>query len=461
MIALYLSAAHKSSGKTTLSIGLIREFKRLGYQVQPFKKGPDYIDPMWLSTAAERTCYNLDFHTMSMSEIQTEFRRRSQQTAVHVIEGNVGLFDSIHLDGAHSNAELAKLLAVPVILIVDAQGMGRGIAPLLHGYQAFDPELQIAGVLLNKIGGERHGANLRRVIEYYTDLPVLGMIPRHPDLEISERHLGLIPSNELDTRLVKTELIRRHIADHVDIDALLACVDNPSTNSFSFPFPDDQTDVDPAAQPIQLRLGLAQDQAFGFYYPDDLAALERLGVQLVPFSPIADAELPVVDALFLGGGFPEFYMDELSRNVSMRAAIADFILDGGATYAECGGLMYLCQQLHWHDQSRAMCGVLAADVAMYDRPRGRGYVRLRETSCFPWPTLSQEPVEIPAHEFHHSAIIEPAAQWQYAYDVLRGYGVDGQHDGIVMQRLLASYAHLRNVAGQQWTQRFVNYILAA
>jgi cobyrinic acid a,c-diamide synthase len=207
-----------------------------------------------------------------------------------------------------------------------------------------------------------------------------------------------------------------------------------------------------------IRLGIAQDEVFGFYYPDDLASLERAGAQLVPFSPLVDASLPAVDGLILGGGFPESRMAELEANRSMRASIAAFIADGGVTYAECGGLMYLCERLHWGEQSQAMCGVLAADVAMHERPQGRGYVRLRETDAFPWPRAGADATDICAHEFHHSALVEACPDWRYAFDVLRGTGIDGRHDGIIHQNLLASYAHLRAVGGVNWTERFVERI---
>jgi cobyrinic acid a,c-diamide synthase len=202
------------------------------------------------------------------------------------------------------------------------------------------------------------------------------------------------------------------------------------------------------------------DDAFGFYYPGDLLRLEQAGAELIRFSPVADDGLPEVDGLILGGGFPECRMRELEANRTMRESIAAFIADGGPAYAECGGLMYLCDRLQWQDESRQMCGVLAADVAMHPRPQGRGYVRLRETDAFPWPSDADAPAEICAHEFHHSAIVAPRADWRYAYRVVRGSGIDGVHDGIIQQNLLASYAHLRDVGSVRWTRRFVDSIRA-
>ncbi|MBK1647999.1 cobyrinate a,c-diamide synthase [Rhabdochromatium marinum] len=464
MSSLYFSAAHKSSGKTTLSIGVIAELRRRGLSVAPFKKGPDYIDPMWLGLAAGGTCFNLDFHTMSPEVIRAYFERAGlepagQRVDLRLIEGNVGLYDSIDLHGAGSNAELVKQLGVPLVLVVDCKGLGRGIAPLLLGFQAFDPELSIAGVILNRIGGGRHGANLLRVVEHYTDLPVLGMLPRLAELDIDERHLGLVPSNEAQAAEHKVEQIRVRVAEHVDCERLLALAASgpPMAAEPQHRHPH-QASVAPTAS--RLRIGIARDAAFGFYYPDDLAALECAGADLISFSPLQSPELPQVDALLIGGGFPEFHMEALAANQRLRAAVADFIAAGKPVYAECGGLMYLCRHLHWNGRSAAMCGVLNADVAMHAKPQGRGYVRLRETGASPWPGRAGSD-EIHAHEFHHSAVVNPDPNWTYAYQVLRGTGVDGQHDGIVFNRLLASYTHLRGVGGNGWPERFVAGIQAS
>lgn len=455
MAHIYLSAAHKSSGKTTLSIGLTRELSRRGHQVQPFKKGPDYIDPLWLTEAAGRACLNLDYHTTPEDEIRGSFARLVGAADLGFVEGNVGLFDSVDLHGGNSNAELVKLLGAPLLLVLDAQGMGRGIAPLLLGFQAFDPDLPIAGVILNKVGGERHAANLRRVVEYYTDLPVLGSVPRLPELGIEERHLGLMPSNEAGATDAIIERIRAAVAEHVDVDQVAAIAARAPTLAVDMteqPRPKPRPDGPP------IRIGIARDAAFGFYYPDDLAALMRWGADLIPFSPVQDAELPEVDALFIGGGFPECRMRELHENASMRASVADFIASGGPAYAECGGLMYLAKRLHWNDLRADMCGVIDSDVVMHERPQGRGYVRLHQTDAFPWPGSVEHGRDIRAHEFHHSALAQPDPRWVYAYEVRRGTGIDGKHDGIVQNNLLASYSHLRDVGGVDWTERFLNHI---
>ncbi len=451
MSHFYISATHKSSGKTTLSIGLCAELRRRGLSVQPFKKGPDYIDPLWLARASGRDCLNLDFHTMDRQEIVDAFGRTLAGVDVGLIEGNVGLFDGVDLEGADSNAALAKLLAAPLILVVDAQGMSRGIAPLLLGYQAFDPGLRIAGIIANKVGSTRHEANLRRVVERYTDLPLLGALHRTSEIGISERHLGLIPSNEAGDAELAVERIRSRVAGQVNVSRIAEIAQ-------SAPPPVPAPQVSGEVKGERVRIAIARDEAFGFYYPDDLAALTRAGADLVGFSPVGDSQLPEADGLFIGGGFPEVLLRELSENRIMRAAIYDFVESGGPVYAECGGLMYLCRELRWGECKGPMCGVLKADVAMHERPQGRGYVRLRETEAFPWPRSAGMPREIRAHEFHHSAIVEPDAAWIYGYEVLRGQGVDGRHDAVIHRNLVAAYSHLRDVGGNGWTGRFVEQV---
>ena len=293
MSRLLISAAHKSSGKTTVTLGLCAAIAARGVNVQPFKKGPDYIDPMWLGQAAGRPCHNLDFYTMSPDEILTSVGHYAQHAGLALIEGNKGLYDGLDLDGSNSNAALAKLLKTPVILVLDARGMTRGIAPLILGYQDFDANISIAGVILNQLGGSRHEAKLRAVIEHYTDVPVLGGVHRDPALLIDERHLGLIPSNETTAATMLIDQIRTRIADQVDIDRLLSLA---GSTPLDFSPPSQEVT---AGDPV--RIAIARDGAFGFYYPDDLDAMEHAGATLVPFSTLQDSCLPAVEGLFIGG----------------------------------------------------------------------------------------------------------------------------------------------------------------
>lgn len=449
MAQFLISAAHKSSGKTTLSIGLCAAFHQRGMSVQPFKKGPDYIDPMWLTRAAGRDCHNLDFQTMGNREIINTFGQRSEDSDLSIIEGNKGLYDGLDLDGSNSNAALASLLHSPVILVIDAQGMTRGIAPLILGYQAFDTDLNIAGVILNQLGGHRHEAKLRAVIEHYTDVPVIGAVQRNPALKIQERHLGLIPSNEAAQVEKQIEQMAHIIADQVDLDALqtIASSAPPVAYSVAHSFPAPKPDV---------RIGIARDAAFGFYYPGDLEAFKQAGAELVSIDTLHDRNLPAIDGLFIGGGFPESQMQALEANQSLRSKIKAAIKDGLPVYAECGGLMYLTRSLQWKDQHCEMVGALPADTVMHMRPQGRGYVHLAETAQLPWPGTPR--ADVHAHEFHYSALENLPDKLQFAYRVRRGTGIDGQHDGMIYGNVLACYSHLRDVEKNRWVGRFVAFV---
>jgi cobyrinic acid a,c-diamide synthase len=453
MSRLLISAAHKSSGKTTVSLGLCAALAARGLAVQPFKKGPDYIDPMWLGRAAGRPCHNLDFHCMTHAEILSSVGHHAGSADIALIEGNKGLYDGLDLEGSNSNAALAKLTKTPVVLVLDARGMTRGIAPLILGNQAFDPEVNIAGVILNQLGGSRHESKLRAVIEHYTDVPVIGGVHRDRALEIVERHLGLIPSNEADAADTKIATIRALIEQQVDLDRLLAVAgDTP----FDFsPLP-----LAPATGKQRVRIGIARDAAFGFYYPDDLEALQQAGAELVMFDTLRDKQLPEVDGLFIGGGFPESHMQALEQNTAMRSAIRQAIENGLPAYAECGGLMYLSRSLCWHGERCAMVGVIPGDCIMHDRPQGRGYVRLQETQHAPWPPGPQTR-EFAAHEFHYSGLENLPDDLQFAYTVKRGTGIDGRNDGIVLYRLLACYSHMRDTAQHHWASRFIEFVRQA
>ena len=483
MNRLLISAAHKSSGKTTLSIGLCAALTRRRLKVQPFKKGPDYIDPMWLGLASGHACHNLDFFLQRHEEILETFTTRAQGADIALIEGNKGLYDGLDLDGSNSNAALAKLLAAPVILVIDARGMTRGVAPLILGYQAFDRDIRIAGVILNQLGGARHEQKLRAVIEHYTDVPVIGAVHHDDRLAIVERHLGLMPSNEASGARDKIDAIASAIADQVDLDKLMEIAASapvlsvmgemaPDRALTPSPLPEGEgSSKEPSPRPLPLRgrgdldnvpvkIAIARDAAFAFYYPADLEALRSHGAELIPFDTLNDARLPEADALFIGGGFPEVHMQALEANRGLRADIQRAIEGGMPVYAECGGLMYLSRSLRWRDQRCEMVGAIAADTVMYDRPQGRGYVKLHETGKLPWPKVTRDDAafEIRAHEFHYSTLENVAPNLEYAYKVTRGTGIDGQHDGIMYRNVVACYTHRRDTGDNHWTARFVEFI---
>jgi cobyrinic acid a,c-diamide synthase len=453
---LYVSAAHKSSGKTVIATGLCAALKARGLSVQPFKKGPDYIDPMWLGRAAGRACRNLDFFTMAPEEIVAACNRFGGDADVNIIEGTKGLHDGVAVDGSDSNAALAKLLASPVVLVVDARGLTRGVAPLVDAQARFDREVRTAGVILNRVGGARHEGKLRAAIEHYTDIPVLGAISDNKSLDIPEGHLGLLPANDHPRAARVIDAIAAAVGSQVDLEGVLHVAREAR-------WPTAQAcpeDPDPGKGTV--RIGVARDAAFGFYYPEDLDGLQAARAELQFFDTMKDASPPDVDALFIGGGFPERHMDTLAGNASMRRAVKERIEAGMPVYAECGGLMYLSRSLKWQGRRADMVGAIDGDTVMYEKPRGRGYVKLRETGRSPWPLLDGDNKAriLNAHEFHYSDLENCAPGLDFAYEVVRGRGIDGKHDGAVVRNTLASFSHLRDVASHSWTRRFVAFVRA-
>ncbi len=442
-----ISAAHKSSGKTVVSAGLARAFSKQGLNFGSFKKGPDYIDPLWLSSASGNPCYNLDFNTMGHDELLRLYTSRADGRDLSIVEANKGLFDGINPDGSDSNAELAKLLEAPVILVIDTVGMTRGIAPLLLGYQTFDPDVKIAGVILNRTGGPRHAGKLQQAVETYTDIPVLGAIRRTPDMDIAERHLGLITPAENPETDHWLDLVSYLVSEQVDLARLRGIAgDAPSLSAPNGP----QTEFPDCSG---LRIGIATDAAFGFYYADDLEAFKTAGATLVPIDTINDHTLPAVDGLFIGGGFPETQMHALQANTSIRNAIRQKLGNGLPCYAECGGLMYLCSSLKWKDQTADMVGFFDTKTDMQPKPLGRGYVRFSRNDNHPWGPSP----DLNAHEFHYARVTE-ANETISCRDVKRGYGTDGKNDGYLKANTLAGFIHQRHTEANPWVFDFLEFV---
>lgn len=452
---ILISAAHKSSGKTTISIGLCAALRASGRTVQAFKKGPDYIDPIWLRHASGNPCYNLDFYTSDSDEILETLINQSQSADISVIEGNKGLYDGLDLDGSNSNAALANLTDSPVVLVIDARGMTRGIAPLILGYQQFDTNINIAAVILNKVGGSRHESKLTRVIEHYTDVPVIGAVHRSEDLHLPERHLGLKPSNEFTEVSATIKRIGELVGSQVDLEKIEE-ITSQSKDLGHVTGP-----VSATSTGTTLRLGIARDAAFNFYYQNDLDDFSSMGIELVEFDTLNDTSLPKnLNGLFIGGGFPETQMQALSANSGLRQEIASVIDAGMPVYAECGGLMYLTRMLIWKDQSDEMVGVIPADTVMHKVPQGRGYVRMEKTRDWPWGENNTQPAVINAHEFHYSSLENLEMTDGFGYRVLRGTGIDGEYDGIVYKNLFACYTHQRNTRQNPWVRQFTDFIRA-
>ncbi|NOX09739.1 MAG: hydrogenobyrinic acid a,c-diamide synthase (glutamine-hydrolyzing) [Gammaproteobacteria bacterium] len=452
MSRVLISAAHKSSGKTTISIGLCAAIVARNIKVQAFKKGPDYIDPMWLGRASQSSCLNLDFYTMQQDEIVANIVQVMNPADIAIIEGNKGLYDGLDPEGSDSNAALAKLTHTPVILVIDSKGITRGIAPLVLGYQSFDPDIEIAGVILNRVGGKRHEEKLRAVMTRYTDIPVLGAVYNDPELEISERHLGLVPSNEAHEVIAKIHYIAEKISTQVDLDAIIEIAQKAS------PLPAPCWKSPPAFKlSPPLKIGVIQDAAFGFYYPDDLETFRQAGAEIIAINALTDNKLPEIDALFIGGGFPEVYMEALASNQSIRSAVYQALDAGMPCYAECGGLIYLTRSLEWQGKKADMVGIIPADTIMNNIPQGRGYIQLQATQQHPWGI--QDNNIINAHEFHYSSLKNIDETLDYAYQIKRGHGINGRQDGIIYKNTLACYAHQRNTSNNPWIEKFLRFVV--
>ncbi len=452
---IFISAAHKSSGKTTISVGLAVALAARGRDVRMFKKGPDYIDPLWHRLASGRESYNLDFNVQSREEMLRLFTRKGAGSDICLIEANKGLFDGIDPRGSDSNAALAELLGAPVVLVIDTEGMTRGIAPLLIGYQAFaGAGLKIAGVILNRVGTPRHEAKLRAAVERYTDIPVLGAVGRDASMALEERHLGLTTPGDMAALEERLAAMGAKVSAGVD----LARLEEIAAAAPALPEPRQDEAAGEGVPAPEVRIAVARDAAFCFYYPDDLEAFSRAGAELVFFSPIADGALPEgIDGLFLGGGFPETHMAALAANAAMRDSIHAAVEGGLPTYAECGGLMYLAESIVWHGERAAMCGVVPGRAVMNARPQGRGVIRLRATGEGPWSPVPPGE-QIAAHEFHHASLHGQDRQGRFAWEVLRGQGMNGTCDGHATDNLIAGFAHLRNTEQSPWVGAFVDFV---
>ena len=443
---LVVSAPHRSSGKSTVATGLCAALSRRGMAVQPFKKGPDFIDPMWLSAAAGRRCRNLDFFMMGRERMVETFVRHSRGADLSIVECNHGLHDGLDVEGSDSSAALARLLDAPVLLVVNATRLTRGIVPLLLGHIEFERDVRIAGIVLNRVSSGRQEEKIRAALRRYCDVPVLGVLPNMAELEIAERHLGLTPLQEDPALVSRLDGFDRAVEAGLDLDAIVRIAgEAPAVDNRELPAGLPTTGKD-------VRLGVAQDRAFNFYYPENLEALEAAGAELVTFSPLADRSLPAVDGLYLGGGFPEFFMDELEGNASLRRELHRAVGDGLPVWAECGGLMYLTRRMHWRGRSAPMVGVLPCEVEMSERPAGHGYVELEETGKSPWP---QEGRRLRGHEFHHSQVTGLEGGAACAYRTLRGKGTLPGGDGLMTANCIATYTHLHHDGAPFWAEEFV------
>ncbi len=445
---IVLAGLRGGSGKTILSLGLIAAWREMGYDVAPFKKGPDFIDAGWHTFAAGRTCHNLDSFLMDNDQLLSSFAFRSRGADISLIEGNRGLYDGLDIDGRCSTAELAKLLKTPLVLIVDVSMATRTIAAMVKGCQAFDPDLTIAAVILNRAAGPRQTALITGAIEKYCRIPVLGVVPKLSGNIFPERHMGLVPYQERAHSERAIRWAKDAVLQHLKLEAILDLA--RGVEPLSVLSSDISREEISPLQGDSPRIGYILDSSFWFYYPENLEQLERLGATLVKIDTLSDHCLPELDALYIGGGFPETQAAALAGNREFRQSLKESIEQGLPVYAECGGLMYLGETLVVDKKSYPMVGALPLRLLLEKKPQGHGYTVMQVKESNPFYAVGKT---LRGHEFHYSrAVLTSEEGIHFAFRVERGHGVDGVHDGIVKHNLLATYTHIHAAGDAGWAR---------
>ncbi len=438
-----VAGTHSGCGKTSVTLGLMAAFARKGLRVQPFKVGPDFIDPGHHSRAAGQICHNLDGWMLSKNTLRDIFSRHSQGADAAIVEGVMGLFDGYSaLEETGSTAHLSKTLNLPVILVVDARAMARSAAALIKGFSEFDPDTAVAGVIFNRVGSKNHEQTLHEAISL-TDIPLVGCLPRRQEIETPSRHLGLITPEHLQDLESKYAALADWVEEHLDLETILeALPDIPMEPRF------DELPMIP-----RTRIGIAQDEAFSFYYEENLRLLRYAGAELVPFSPINDKELPPnISGIYLGGGYPELSAFDLAQNTKLRRAIAEFSKSGRPIYAECGGFMYLMDSISNKERVFPMCGIFPFRSIMQDRFQALGYKEIELTEdCILGPagTIAR------GHEFHYSALEDMPESAERRYMVSNKKGEPTPEGFIADGNTLGSYIHLHFASNPEIATNFV------
>ncbi|MBR2179751.1 MAG: cobyrinate a,c-diamide synthase [Selenomonadaceae bacterium] len=438
---LVIAATQSGSGKTTITTGIIAALKKCGLKVQSYKIGPDYIDPGYHSLASGRPAHNLDSWLLTKDKLQEIFTQTSQDTDIAIIEGVMGLYDG-GKNGISSTAEIAKLLNAPIILVIDAKSMGTSAAAIALGFREYDKDVNLAGVILNRIGSDNH----KNIIESALNelgIKCLGAIKRDNNLITPERHLGLLPTTENDSKQL-IENISKAINDQVKIDDLIEIANSASTLHFSY------TESSKSLK-LRTKIAVAKDAAFNFYYPESLRVLERLGAEIVTFSPLNDESMPKADGLIIGGGFPEMFAAQLEANISMRESIKEIAQSGLPIFAECGGYMYLMNELiDFEGKVHKMAGIIDNSAKMNDKLQMVGYV---EAELLNDCILGKAGDIFHAHEFHFSN--EVNINGQNAFNCVRIRNNSNYHAGFVSDNIVASYLHIHFAGCVEAARHFV------
>ncbi|MGE5893790.1 MAG: cobyrinate a,c-diamide synthase [bacterium] len=436
------------SGKTTLSLGLLSAFRKEGKKIIPFKKGPDYIDAGWLARASGQECHNLDAFLFPEEIILDSFVKSTSGSGGALIEGNRGIFDGIDEKGTFSTAQLSKILSSPVILIVDCAKATTTIAALIKGIIEYDQGVNIRGVVLNQVAGPRHEAVIRKAIESNTGVKVIGSIGKAGDDILLERHMGLVPFQEAKGVGEVLKKMARLIAQSVEISAVEDIM--KSAPDIEVPVPE----TEPPAVPKKgdVRIGVLKDAAFQFYYPENIRLLSERGATVVEINALTQENLPDVDALYIGGGFPETHTVDLAKNRKLLVAIKKRAENGLPVYAECGGLMYLGRQIEIEGKKMKMVGLLPLEFSMQHKPAAHGYTEVEVTDDNPYYPVG---TELKGHEFHYSSVTRSDNTVKLVFKMKRGNGIKGGYDGLVYKNVLATYTHLHALGSPQWVEGMI------
>lgn len=443
------------SGKTIISLGITAAWRQKGLRVSPFKKGPDYIDAGWLSRAAGRPCYNLDTFLCDPEVVVHSYRKNhSSQTDIAVIEGNRGLYDGIDTDGSTSTAELAKLLHLPVLLVLDCTKSTRTMAALLMGCVAFDPDIHICGVVLNRVAGKRHEGKVRANIEKFCRIPVFGAIPKLTREDFPERHMGLVPSDEHGFSDRAVDAARQVAQHYLDLDGIFQAVSTPSRNAVGASGNLPAGSIPPAASsPDSVTIGIIKDSAFQFYYPDNIDALKTLGAKIVFISPLTQKRIPDVHAIYMGGGFPETHAAQLAENNSFKNQLKNLSDKGLPIYAECGGLIFLGQSITLDGVAYPMSNILPIQFGLSLRPQGHGYTTVNVVHDNPFYQKGQV---LRGHEFRYSHVLGiEYSDNEMAFQMERGKGILDKKDGFFKHRTFGTYTHIHALGTPSWAPSLI------
>ena len=425
---LVLAGTTSGVGKTSITCAIIYAFQKKGFSVQPFKVGPDYIDPSYLSSIGQKDAFNLDVWLMGKNHLLESFVSNSKSD-ISIIEGVMGYYDGFGGDSNFASTHhVASITKSPTILVIDASKAARSIAATALGFLKFHNNSRIKGIILNKIGSKKHEILCRKAIEK-TKLPIIGVIPKNPDLELPSRHLGLIPTKEDKTLRKKIKHISKIISDSLDVEKILQTIQAPHPL---------KTPSRIIYQKPKTTIAVALDGSFNFYYRDNLEALKREGAELKFFSPVRDKQLPKADGIYIGGGFPEILGESLEKNQSMRKKIKQLSEENIPIYAECGGLMYLSKSINYGDKKSKMVGIFDAETKMTKKMK----LNYTQGKIISKNIISNKKHAIQGHEFHYSKLESVSSDSKFAYELKVGEGIKNQLDGMILYNTLASYGHL-------------------